>query len=95
MRTAIDNAALLAGQQVPYTPHWDPMKDPQVEFAMRLHQLALISERLATYHEGSIPKISQIKNANNLLSKGNINSAAYILQVNNPSVIFVYSTDFY
>jgi hypothetical protein len=50
MRTAIENASLLAGQQVPYTPHWDPMKDPQIEFAIRLHQLALISELLSEYH---------------------------------------------
>lgn len=81
MRTAIDNAALLTQQQVPYTPHWDPMKDPQIEFAMRLHQLALISERLQKYYEGDMNKQLQINNANNLLSKGNINSASYILQV--------------
>lgn len=57
------------------------MKDPQIEFAMRLHQLALISERLQKYYEDDSNKQAQINNANSLLSKGNINSASYILQV--------------
>jgi hypothetical protein len=80
MRTDIDNAVLLAGQQVPYTPQWDPMKDPQIEFAMRLHQLALISDRLQKMYEDDMPMLIKIKNANSLLCKGSINTAAYMLQ---------------
>lgn len=80
MRTAIENASLLAGQQVPYNQHWDPMKDPQIEFAVRLHQLALISEQLQEYHANDQETLIDIQGANDLLCKGNINSASYQLQ---------------
>lgn len=77
MRTAIENASALAGQQLPYTQQWDPMKDPKIEFAIRLHQLAIISELLSQFHKSDYKTLKEIGEAHEQLSKGNINSASY------------------
>lgn len=81
MRTAIDNASLLASQQIPFAQQWDPLKTPQFEIAIRLHQLARMCEKLLKLHKNDEDVIEQINSAKNLLATSNINSAGYIIQV--------------
>lgn len=89
MRTAIDNATAIAGQQMPFAPQWDPLKDPQIEFAIRLHQLAIISDRLLDFYIDDIAKTEAVKGCIHLLSAGNINSAGTQLQ----KLVFDFNVD--
>lgn len=59
---------------------YDPLKDPQVEYMMKLQQLSIIAQQLSRLypHDNTIDQY--IKSAQNMLQTNNINSAAETLQ---------------
>lgn len=80
VRTAIDNAELLVNQQIPFAQSWDPLKNPQFEMAIRIHQLAKLCVKLMKLHKNNEEMVKTVKGAEALLAGGDINAAGYILQ---------------
>lgn len=67
IRTAIDNASLLASQQVPFAQQFDPLKNPMFEKAIRFHQLAGICDKLKKLHKNDEETIEKIYAAEKFL----------------------------
>lgn len=81
IRTQMDNAKVIANQQLPCSAHFDPMKQPQIAFMMRLHQMAIITERLQEYFAEDFVRLEKVKQAKELLKENKIDEASPILQV--------------
>ena len=81
IRTQMDNAKVIANQQLPCSAHFDPMKQPQIAFMMRLHQMAILTERLQDYFAEDFVKLEKVKQAKELLKDNKIDEASPILQV--------------
>ncbi len=81
IRTQMDNAKVIANQQLPCSAHFDPMKQPQIAFMMRLHQMAIITERLQEYFAEDFVRLEKVKQAKELLKENKIDEASPVLQV--------------
>ena len=64
----------------PQMPGYDPLKDPNIEYIMKLQQLNMIANSLEKIYPNDQTVEQYIRNAQQMLSMNNINSGAEILQ---------------
>lgn len=81
IRTQMDNAKVIANQQLPCSSQFDPMKQPQIAFMMRLHQLAILTERLMEFYREDFVRLEKAKLAQQLLKENRVDEASPVLQV--------------
>lgn len=85
----MDNAKAIAGQQLPCSSQFDPMKNPKTEYMLRLHQLTIIADRLLELYAEDFSRLEDVKSAHQKLSEGQIDGASIELQ----KLIFEFDID--
>ena len=77
----MDNAKQIANQKTPFNPQFDPMKQPKIAYMVRLHQMAILTERLENFYRDDNVRMESIKQARSLLKEGRTDEASPVLQV--------------
>ena len=57
------------------------MKQPKIAYMVRLHQMAIMTERLENFYRDDNVRIESIKQARSLLKEGRTDEASPVLQV--------------
>ncbi len=77
----MENAKAIAGQRMPSSQAFDPLKQPIFAKFVRRTQLNHIVERLLEFYKTDISKLDSVKSAERSLKDDNIDQASITLQV--------------
>ena len=81
IRTQMDNAKAIAGQQLPCSQQFDPLKQPSIAKIIRKQQLVTLVDKLEEFHAGDFSKLESVNNAKISLEADNLDQASIVLQV--------------
>ena len=81
IRTQMENAKAIAGQRMPSSQAFDPLKQPILAKFIRKAQLTHIVDRLLEFYKTDISKLDSVKSAERSLKDDNIDQASITLQV--------------